>query len=95
MANESSASKTSAECTSAAGELCRTTVQAVRVRRTSSSSVRKMTATYMPHLKKDPALEALLAVLGQKYFKIRQAGVGGLGRMMSSIIRGLMVGAGS
>ncbi len=55
----------------------------------------KMSATYMPHLKKDPALEALLAVVGQKYFKIRQPQIGGLGGMMSSMIRGLMTGSGS
>lgn len=55
----------------------------------------KMMATYLPHLKKDPALEALLAAVGQKYFKIRQPQIGGLGGMMSSMIRGMLTGSGS
>jgi len=55
----------------------------------------KISATYMPHLKKDPALEVLLGAVGLKYFKIRQPQMGGIGGMMSSMIRGLMTGSGS
>lgn len=55
----------------------------------------KITATYTQHLKKDPALEPLLHAVGTKYFKVRAPQVGGLGGMMSSMIRGLMTGSGS
>lgn len=55
----------------------------------------KMSATYMPHLRKDPALEPLLHAVGTKYFKIRAPQVGGLGGMMSSMFRGLISGSAS
>lgn len=50
----------------------------------------KISGTYIPHLKADPALEPLLAAVAQRYFKIRTAPAGGFGGMMSSMIRGLM-----